>query len=403
MHAAGGTCSRRARDQRILQPLVIPLAMIVLDELTQGTAEMALAHRNHPIEAFFFDRSNEALRVRVGVRCPYGRLHDVDPRIAQRVAHVLTPFPIAITDQHAMLAQQADVSRRHRATDLSHEEIIGMRRRAHDMHAARGQVDDEHGVVRHQAAPRPDLCREEIRARDRTPVRPQERLPRGRPLRDRRHARALSGCARSSNGRRDARRFSTRLEFACSPRWILPRHAHHQPPDLGEHAAPTRPGRRVRPFPCDQLPMPAEQRVGRDDRGDLAQRPTAQPKRSTASAAGRHRSNADAAHPAAGARGGFLRSGRRAPPARGARASRSGPATASGEPRGRSRAGAYITAGDIRRSQQVDRSVGHNTLRNPFLLVMDHFEFAFRTATEIVLPIGEKASNAGSETGAGRV
>ena len=34
---------------------------------------------------------------------------------------------------------------------------------------------------------------------------------------------------------------------------------------------------RVRPFPRDQLPMPPENRVGRDDRGDLTESATAQP------------------------------------------------------------------------------------------------------------------------------
>ena len=55
-----------------------------------------------------------------------------------------------------------------------------------------------------------------------------------------------------------------------APRRILPGHAHDQTPNLGEHAAPTHPGRRVRPFAGDQLSVPAEQRVGRDDRGDFA-------------------------------------------------------------------------------------------------------------------------------------
>ena len=92
--------------------------MIVLDELAHGTAEMALTHRNHPVEAFFFDRSDEALRVRIRVRRPHGRQHDANPRIAQQPSDVLTPFPIAITDQHAVVSQQTGVRGRQRATDL---------------------------------------------------------------------------------------------------------------------------------------------------------------------------------------------------------------------------------------------------------------------------------------------
>src|SRR5260370_26819831 len=62
---------------------------------------------------------------------------------------------------------------------------------------------------------------------------------------------------------------------------------------------------------------------------------------------------------------GSLRSDTRAPPALGVPTSRSGPATASGEPRGQSRAGAYITAGGVRPSPQVDEgsdSAGHPTV-----------------------------------------
>jgi hypothetical protein len=48
---------------------------------------------------------------------------------------------------------------------LAHEHLVGARRRAHDAHTARRQVDDERRVVRYQATPRPHFRREEIRAR----------------------------------------------------------------------------------------------------------------------------------------------------------------------------------------------------------------------------------------------
>src|SRR5947207_1062461 len=40
--------------------MVIPLALIVRHELARDPAEKALTQRNHPIEAFFFDRSDNA-------------------------------------------------------------------------------------------------------------------------------------------------------------------------------------------------------------------------------------------------------------------------------------------------------------------------------------------------------
>ena len=253
--------------------------MIVRDVFRDRSSEMALADRNQPIEALLFDRSHEPFGVGIRIGRLIRRLHDADPRLAQSRAHRRAPLRVAITDQHAMLDQQPVIRGRHRAHDLLHEPLVGMRRRAHDLHATRGQVDHEHGVVRHQAAPRPDLRREEIRAGNRAPVRPQKRLPRGRPFRHRRHARRLQDPRdrRAADAMPDV--LQRALDPRVAPRRILLRHPHDQPPNLGEHAAPTRPGRRVRPLPGDQLPMPAEQRVGRDDRGDLAQRLTAQPVR----------------------------------------------------------------------------------------------------------------------------
>ena len=69
------------------------------------------------------------------------------------------------------------VGHRQRPHDLLHEQRLGVRRGSEDLHAAGGQVDDEHRVVRDQASPRPDFRREKIGASDRAPVRVQERLP----------------------------------------------------------------------------------------------------------------------------------------------------------------------------------------------------------------------------------
>ena len=55
-------------DQVVVQSLMIPLMMIVFDEFPNRPSEVPLADRNHPIETFLFDRSDEALRVGVGIR-----------------------------------------------------------------------------------------------------------------------------------------------------------------------------------------------------------------------------------------------------------------------------------------------------------------------------------------------
>jgi hypothetical protein len=88
---------------------MIAFAMIVIDERRDGSPEMALAERNHPIETFFLDGSHEALRVRIRVRRPHGRQHDANPRSADDSPHVLAPFPIAVAEQDAVIAQQSNI------------------------------------------------------------------------------------------------------------------------------------------------------------------------------------------------------------------------------------------------------------------------------------------------------
>jgi hypothetical protein len=114
-------------DQPILKPLVIPLAMVVIDEFLEGPSKVALTERHHAIEALVFDRPYELFSVVLRIGRLKWRLHDIDPGIAQQTSDIPAPFPITITDQHVMIAQQV-VGSSQRATDLTHEEIIRMRR-----------------------------------------------------------------------------------------------------------------------------------------------------------------------------------------------------------------------------------------------------------------------------------
>ena len=47
---------------------MIALMMVVGNEFGDGTTQPALLHEDHPIQAFFFDRAYEALRVRIQIR-----------------------------------------------------------------------------------------------------------------------------------------------------------------------------------------------------------------------------------------------------------------------------------------------------------------------------------------------
>ena len=84
---------------------MISLAMIVINECREGPSKVALAERDHAIEALVFDRSYEPFGVRVRIARLKRRLHNVHSGIAQQTPNRPTPFSIPISDQHVMIAQ----------------------------------------------------------------------------------------------------------------------------------------------------------------------------------------------------------------------------------------------------------------------------------------------------------
>ena len=88
----------QARNQLIAESLVIPFAVVMLDEFRHGSPEMPLADRNQPIKAFFFDRSHEPFGVRVRIGRALGSEDDADPRVPGIDAYVAAPLPISIAD-----------------------------------------------------------------------------------------------------------------------------------------------------------------------------------------------------------------------------------------------------------------------------------------------------------------
>jgi hypothetical protein len=67
--SSNGPCHcrrRRTVDQRIADALVVTFEVIVCDELTNEPTKVPLPQRHDPIQAFLFDRSDEAFCVRSG-------------------------------------------------------------------------------------------------------------------------------------------------------------------------------------------------------------------------------------------------------------------------------------------------------------------------------------------------
>ena len=86
---------------------MIALMMVVGNEFGDGTTQPALLHEDHPIQAFLFDRANEALRIRIAVRCQERRPNDPDTLLFEELQHGTTPLAVPIANQHAPVCQDA--------------------------------------------------------------------------------------------------------------------------------------------------------------------------------------------------------------------------------------------------------------------------------------------------------
>lgn len=70
-------------DELVVDSLVMPLAVVVLDVLSDDSPEMALAERNDVVEAFAADAANEALGEGVEVGALGRKPQGFNPGVAQ--------------------------------------------------------------------------------------------------------------------------------------------------------------------------------------------------------------------------------------------------------------------------------------------------------------------------------
>ena len=106
---------------------MIPLSMVVGDELGNRASKMSLPQWNYARKALLLDRPNEPLCVRVAVRCSERRLNDPNSLLLEELQHGTTLLSIAIADQHATVSQDTVNRIRQAAYGLHHEGFIGRR------------------------------------------------------------------------------------------------------------------------------------------------------------------------------------------------------------------------------------------------------------------------------------
>jgi hypothetical protein len=156
---------------------MVPLAMVVSDELGEGAQEPTLPEEDQAVETLLSDRAHETLGVGVGIRRPDGRQHDPHTGALDDTAEVIGPLAVAIADENAV-AHQGPIDRIGQSTSrLRHEPGIRGGRRACHVNPAASEIEHEERVVGEEPSRGPDLGGEEVRSRDLAPVRPQERPP----------------------------------------------------------------------------------------------------------------------------------------------------------------------------------------------------------------------------------
>ncbi len=126
---------QRHVDQRIGQALMIAFAMIMRDVLGHGVPKVPFAKWNDGSRhSCLMDRRSAQRRIRI--RRPRRRLHHTDASLTQQLSDRRAPLRVPIANQYAMRAQQPVIRRRHRATDLPHKHLVGIRRRSENVHAS---------------------------------------------------------------------------------------------------------------------------------------------------------------------------------------------------------------------------------------------------------------------------
>ena len=251
----------------MVEPLVIPFVVVVRDELADGATPRALADQDQALEAGCLDGAHEARRVGVQVRRAGGASDGGDIGRGERVAPGRPEARVAVMDEDPDVSQASVLGLGGVPHELGDPRPVGLGADARDLTAAAGQVNQaQHGEAG-QAAWRPDRDREAVGGGEHVSV-GRETLPPGR-------ARLAVGggfsAARLAHVGEGAPR-DLMPEVAAgtptpgvAPRAVLGGHPDDEPADRVHAPWAARSATAAAGVcPRDQLSMPAEEGIGRD-------------------------------------------------------------------------------------------------------------------------------------------
>ena len=148
---------RNRGDQPVVEALVVALEVIVLDELGDREAEVALAEGNELVEALGLDGEHEAFRERVQVWTSSGELEALDTCSAENRVERVGEQRVAVVKQVALALQKAVDVVDEVARDLLEPCAVRFADHAGDLNAATLEVDHEQDDVSDETAKREDL------------------------------------------------------------------------------------------------------------------------------------------------------------------------------------------------------------------------------------------------------
>ena len=160
---------------------MVALSVIMMDELSDGTAQRWLTEEEHPLQALALDRQNKPFDVSVQIRRTVRQPNDICSGVLEQVAKLRGELLVAVQDEPSLAAQKAIERVSEIPTDLHYERAVRSGSDSSNVHFSRRQLDDDEHIVGHEPANRGDLDGEEVGRSNGFPMGGEKRAP-WRPL-----------------------------------------------------------------------------------------------------------------------------------------------------------------------------------------------------------------------------
>ena len=94
-------------EQRVPEPLMVALSVIMMDELRDGTTQRWLTEEDHPLQALALDRQNKSFDISVQIRRTVRQPNDVRSGVLEQIAKLRGELLVAVQDEESLTAQKA--------------------------------------------------------------------------------------------------------------------------------------------------------------------------------------------------------------------------------------------------------------------------------------------------------